>query len=365
MRNRIIASEGAASYITAICGASILGSAFMKIMAGRVGSFAGMAITDWVSYALIQLAFVAVVLIMGAFRKYDPIKVARLRPSTNWKQYVLLPFIAVFAIMAFFPLADWFSQLLALMGYPVWAMAITIDFSNVGVYFLALFVIAVLPAFGEELLCRGILQTGLNTRGVAFGVLMSAFLFSFMHANPLQTIHQFGLGVVLAIVYILSGSLLPCILLHFLNNFITLTITAYIPEIEMAIVSLGNWSYLTGTASIIVGFFGLAILLYIYYRVGEGKKVPAYKVFENNVVFEDYSITVSMDEKEKKSNPFIDTMKFVGSLFTKKGWQKVGRVLEDKADVPSIGKKQPMVNVWIAIGFAVFYWVLNLVFGLI
>ena len=58
-------------------------------------------------------------------------------------------------------------------------------------------------------------------------------------------------------------------------------------------------------------------------------------------------------------------MKFVGSLFTKKGWQKVGRVLEDKADVPAIGKKQPMVNVWIAIGFAVFYWVLNLVFGLI
>ena len=32
MRNRIIASEGAATYITAICGASILGSAFMKII---------------------------------------------------------------------------------------------------------------------------------------------------------------------------------------------------------------------------------------------------------------------------------------------------------------------------------------------
>jgi hypothetical protein len=194
---------------------------------------------------------------------------------------------------------------------------------------------------------------------------MSAFFFSFMHANPLQTIHQFGLGVILAVVYILSGSLLPCILLHFLNNFITLTITAYIPEIETAIISLGNWNYLTGTASMIVGLFGLTILLYIYYRVGENRKAPINKVFENDVVFENYTITVSMNGAEKKSNAFLDTMRFVGSLFTKKGWRKVSRTLSDKMDVPALGKQQPMITVWIALGFAIFYWVLNFIFGFI
>jgi membrane protease YdiL (CAAX protease family) len=364
MRNRIVASEGASVYMFGLCGASLLGNFFMRILAGRVGLFYGMSIVDWVAYAIMQVAFVAVVFLMGAWRKYDPVKVARLRPSTNWKQYLLLPFIAIFAIMTFLPLADWFSQLLFLIGYKGAGATMPV-FENVGVYFLALFIMAMLPAFGEELLCRGILQTGLNTRGVGFGIFMSAFFFSFMHANPLQTIHQFGLGVILAVVYILSGSLLPCILLHFLNNFITLTITAYIPEIEMAIVSLGNWNYLTGTASMIVGLFGLAILLYIYYRVGENRKAPINKVFENDVVFENYTITVSMNGAEKKSNAFLDTMRFVGSLFTKKGWRKVSRTLSDKMDVPALGKQQPMITVWIALGFAIFYWVLNFIFGFI
>lgn len=364
MRNRIGASEGASTYIMGVCGASVLASVFMTIMAGRVGSFAGMAISDWIGYVLMQLAFVGVVFIMGALRKYDAIAVSRLRPSTNWKQYLLLPLIAIFTIMAFLPLANWFVELVILTGYHGQSISMPI-FDNVGVYFLALLVMAVFPAFGEELLCRGILQTGLNTRGVGFGVLMSAFLFSFMHASPLQTVHQFGIGIVIALVYILSGSLVPCIVLHFLNNFITLTISAYIPEIDNIMVTLGNWNYLTGTASVIVGLFGLAILLYAYYRLGENRKAPIYKVFENNVIFEDYSITVSMDGEEKKSNPFLDTFRFVGSLFTKRGWQKVSRVLTDKADVPSLGKKQPMVSVWIATGFAIFYWVLALVMGYI
>ena len=364
MRNRIGASEGASTYITGLCGASLLGNFFVRLMSGRMGYLHGMSIIDWVTYALMQLAFVGVVFIMGAWRKYDPVAVSRLRPSTNWKQYLLLPLIAIFAIMAFLPLANWFIELLYLMGFKGSSVPMP-DFGNVGIYFLALFIMAVLPAFGEELLCRGILQTGLNTRGVAFGVFMSAFLFSFMHASPLQTVHQFGLGMVLAIVYILSGSLLPCIILHFLNNFITLTITAYIPEVNNIMITLGNWNYLTGTASVIVGFFGLAILLYVYYRLGENKKSPIYKVFENNVVFEDYSITVSMDGKEKKSNPFLDTMRFIGSLFTRRGWQNISRVLTDKADVPTLGKQQPMISVWLATGFAVLYWVLNFILGFI
>lgn len=364
MRNRILASEGASTYMLGLCGASLLGSFIIGLLEGRVGVFAGMPIENWVGYAIPQIGFIAVVFIMGAIRKYDPIKVSRLRPSTNWKQYVLLPFIAIFTIMTFLPLANWFSELLAVMGYHGEGVDVP-DFSNVGIYFLALLIMAILPAFGEELLCRGMLQTGLNTRGAWFGVFISAFLFSFMHGNPNQTIHQFGLGVVLAVVYILSGSLLPCILLHFLNNFITLTITAYIPEIEMAIVSLGNWNYLTGTASIIVGIFGLVILLYIYYRVGENRKAPINNVFENREVFDDYTITVTIDGKEKKSNPFLDTMRFVGSLFTKRGWQKVSYTLSDKMDVPELGKRQSMITVWLAIGFAVFYWLLNFIFGFI
>ncbi len=363
MRNRIIANEGGSAYIFALCGASLLGNAFSMLMSGRLGAFANMPIALWVGYAITQIAFIAVVFIMGAWRKFEPIKVARIAPSRNWKQYLLLPFIAFFTIVTFYPLSLLFMKFLNVIGYVGSTPAVP-QFTSVGVYFIAVLVMAVLPACGEELLCRGIVQSGLNTRSAAFGVFISAFLFSFMHANPLQTVHQFGLGLVLAVVFILSKSLVPCVIIHFLNNFYTLT-TGYIPEIDQAIISLGNWNYLTGAVSVVVGAFALAVLLFLYHRVGENKKVPVFKVFENEGVFEDYTITVSIDGEEKKSNLFLDTMRFVGSLFTKKGWRKIGMVLEEKKDVPDIGKSQPMVSVWLAIGFAAFYWVLTFILGLI
>lgn len=364
MRNRIGASEGASTYIFGLCGASLVGNAFAMIMQGRLGSFSGMSIATWASYAITQIAFIGVVFLMGVWRKYDPILVARVRPSKNIKQYALLPFIAVFTIMAFYPLSLLFMKVLSLIGYHGASVSVP-SFSSVGVYLLAVLVMAVLPAMGEELMCRGILHTGLSTRGATFGVFMSAFLFSVMHANPLQTIHQFGLGIVLAVVFNLSGSLVPCMILHFLNNFYTLTISAYIPEVDLLIYRLGNWNYLTGTASVVVGVFGLVILLYLYHRFGEKKLPPTFKVFENNVVFEDYSITVTMDGKERKSNAFLDTFRFVGSLFTKRGWKAVERELSKKADVPDLGKNQPMISVWLATGFGVFYWLVTLVLGLV
>ena len=364
MRNRIVANEGASTYIFCLCGASLVGNLFAMLMSGRMGDFAGMSIANWVSYAIMQLAFIGVVFIMGVWRKFDPLKVARIRPSRNWKHYVLLPFIALFTILAFYPLSLLFLKFLSVIGYHGGGVAVP-QFTSVGVYFLAIFVIAVLPAIGEELMCRGILCSGLSTRSVPFGILISAFLFSFMHANPLQTVHQFGLGVVSAILFILSGSLLPSIILHFLNNFYTLTITAYIPEVDMLIYRLGNWNYLTGAVSVVVGLVGLAVLLYLYHRAGQKKKAPAFKVFENSGVFEEYTIIATMDEEGKKTNIFLDTFRFVGSLFTKRGWQEVRRVLTNSADVPMIGNAQPMISVWLAIGFAAFYWVVNFVLGMI
>lgn len=364
MRKNIFASEGAATYLFAICGASLIGYAFTLIMSGRGGSFAGVSVAGWTNYALTQLAFIGVIAVFSAVRKFDPLAVAKIKPSKNWKQYALLPFIAFAAILAFYPLALLFMRLLSLCGYPVLAVY-SIDFSNVGVYFLALVLMAVLPAVGEEFLCRGIVQSGLNTRGIKFGILISALLFSLLHASPTQTVHQFGLGIVLAIVFILSGSLLPCVLLHFLNNFMTLTVSAYIPQVDQIIFDLGYWNYLTGAASVIVGLFMLVLLLYVYYRVGKPLRTGKGGV-NREIVFDDVTFTVSYDgQSGKKENAFIEFFRFFGSLFTARGWRAVGNALENKLDTPVIGKAQPMTNVWLSIGFAAIYWVFAFITGIV
>lgn len=365
MRNRLNANESGASYLIAVCGASLLSTVFYYILNGRAGTFAGVDTANWVNYFVMELAFVGISVVYCHVRKADFVSVVKLKPSKNPYQYLLLFPIAFCTILVFYPLALLFLQFLAVIGYPVTSV-ITINFTSVGVYFLALLCMAILPAIGEEIVCRGmLLGGGLNTRDVTFGIFISALLFSLMHANPMQTVHQFGLGVVLATLFILSGSIVPCMIVHFLNNFITLTVTAYIPKVDQIVADLGYWNFLTGTVSVVVGLFLLAILLYAYYRLGKGKNAE-FSLYENKVDCGDYTITVTYDAPtKKKSNFVLDCARFIRSLFTKYGWKKVYYTLYESAGVECLGKAQRMPNVWISIGFAVFYWVLNFLLNLL
>lgn len=79
---------------------------------------------------------------------------------------------------------------------------------------------AVLPAVFEELVHRGeLIATYRDSGGKA--VLVSALLFALMHQNILQLAHTFLLGAVLAAVVWCSGSVLPAMLVHFFNNFVS------------------------------------------------------------------------------------------------------------------------------------------------
>lgn len=364
MRKNLIASEGGSVYLFSICGISILSSLFYYVMAGRVGSFAGMSIADWVGYAVTQVAIVLVVYLFSLWRKYDVLTVSKLRPCRNPVRYLLLFPIALLTIIAFLPLSMLFQAFFEAIGVNATVAAGSIDFSNPGVYFLALFVIALLPAFGEELLLRGTVLPALTTRGVWFGVFISALLFSLMHANPAQTAYQFCIGAVLAVVFLLSNSLLSCIILHFLNNFITLTITAYIPEINNVIASLGAWNWLTGAIAFVVGTILLFVLLYAFYKAGQPKKDDnGFRVVDNGIIFEEYALYAKADAPAKKKrvsgDGFVNAFRFAASMFTPKGWRAAERAIASTAlDIPYLGKSQPMINVWLAIGFAAFYWII-------
>ena len=79
---------------------------------------------------------------------------------------------------------------------------------------------AVLPAVFEELVHRGeLIATYRDSGGKA--VLVSALLFALMHQNILQLAHTLLLGAVLAAVVWCSGSVLPAMLVHFFNNFVS------------------------------------------------------------------------------------------------------------------------------------------------
>ena len=90
---------------------------------------------------------------------------------------------------------------------------------------LAVLIIGVGPGVIEEFFCRGYLGRGLVARyGLVGGVLLTSMLFGMLHLAPLYAVGTMVMGVLLHVTYLATRSLWVPVLLHFLNN--TLTVLA-------------------------------------------------------------------------------------------------------------------------------------------
>lgn len=81
---------------------------------------------------------------------------------------------------------------------------------------------AALPAVCEELFCRGALFSVLRPMGRRTAVIGSAILFALLHASVAQIPYALVAGLILALLYESSGSLLYPMLFHLANNLFSL-----------------------------------------------------------------------------------------------------------------------------------------------
>lgn len=84
----------------------------------------------------------------------------------------------------------------------------------------AIFVMALIPAIGEELFFRGIIMRLLHQQSKKMGlaVIVSAIFFTVVHGAPANFLSIFIAGVLLALIYIYTGSLWCSIATHFIYN---------------------------------------------------------------------------------------------------------------------------------------------------
>ena len=95
--------------------------------------------------------------------------------------------------------------------------------------FLAL---CVMPAVAEELLFRGAFQGLMRPCGSAAAIFAPALLFGVLHLDLAQGLTAFACGVFLGWLAERSGSILPGMLLHLVNNalaFLTIYLRYYAP----------------------------------------------------------------------------------------------------------------------------------------
>jgi uncharacterized protein len=93
--------------------------------------------------------------------------------------------------------------------------------------------LAFMAPLAEEVFFRGFVFGVLREKiGVAGGALTTGVVFGLVHAtgSPLETLGVLViLGVVLCLLYVQTGSILPCIALHALNNGLSFAVTKDIP----------------------------------------------------------------------------------------------------------------------------------------
>ncbi len=117
----------------------------------------------------------------------------------------LVPFINLitkpFELMGYegsdypFVMNNWWTLLLGIIGY------------------------AMLPAFSEELVFRGIVQKGYEKRYTGFtAVFVSTLAFCLMHGSLQQTFYQLALGVLLGVIYLFGKNIIYPMAFHFINN---------------------------------------------------------------------------------------------------------------------------------------------------
>jgi membrane protease YdiL (CAAX protease family) len=92
---------------------------------------------------------------------------------------------------------------------------------------LALVAMAMAPALGEELLCRGWIQRGLAPHlGSVRAVFVAALIFGLLHLDPVHALFAIFLGLYLGTIACWAGSTWPSILCHGLNNLLAVLFAA-------------------------------------------------------------------------------------------------------------------------------------------
>lgn len=125
--------------------------------------------------------------------------------------------IFVFILVCYF--SSIWSSLLSLLGFKF--STSQSDYSVLS-FFLSLIFVCMLPAICEETTHRGLLLNGMKKHGAIRAIVLTGLLFGFMHFNVVQFGYAFLVGMFLCLVTLLSHSIIPAMIIHFVNNFLSL-----------------------------------------------------------------------------------------------------------------------------------------------
>lgn len=136
--------------------------------------------------------------------------------------------------------------------------------------------IAIIGPTVEELVFRGaILKKLLQQYSPVKAILISSLLFAVFHINPAQMLPAFLLGALLAWTYYKTASLIPAILMHIVNNSLSVYLMIQYPDVENLGDVIGNPAYILTVLAAVAVFTATLFLMHrtsvAYFRKKEAE----------------------------------------------------------------------------------------------
>lgn len=152
-------------------------------------------------------------------------------------------------------ITGWFVNGMEILGVPLPEFPETVEATGISLL-LNILATAVLPAFVEEWIFRGVVFGSLRAHGDGVAVMLSALLFGLFHGNWVQIPFAFMLGLVLAYLVVLTDSIWPSVVLHGVNNLMSVLLS-----FMGLYVSTETANLVTTTVFLIVSAAGVAALV--------------------------------------------------------------------------------------------------------
>ncbi len=178
-------------------------------------------------------------LIVASIMNRKPFRLLGFREEVNFRQVglvVLIVIVSLFIAGAFgylskqIPLSPGIKEISDNLEKTYTAQVeIMLNLKTFGGYILSLLVIAFIPALCEEMLFRGGLQNFLTkaTKIPWLSIILVSILFSLVHFSFYGFLPRLFLGMMLGLIFHLSGNIWLAVAAHFINNAIAVT-SAYV-----------------------------------------------------------------------------------------------------------------------------------------
>lgn len=152
--------------------------------------------------------------------------VVTFRRTKSLKRCTAAFFVGLGAIPVCNLLAQLVANNLTLIGienksYQMSGLNTEVDFFYISVQILCT---AIVPAISEEFFFRGALLGAMKPYGQGFAIVMSSVIFGLIHGNLGQIPFAIAGGMFFAFLTVYSGSLIPSIILHCINNLLSVVL---------------------------------------------------------------------------------------------------------------------------------------------